>query len=178
MSNKTVITRIKITSYTKAQGVTMETATQFIQSLDDETVTTVFKQFAQQSIEHDANTLDHLTESSQLALQTYADIDDSNISQTSEEEVARLGLELLYDDPDNRSKIEQLVDDAQNEIFGTGIGEAVAVITGALFLLQTHIKFERKENGKFSILVEKKATSNKLLTTIIEKTLGLASKTK
>jgi hypothetical protein len=54
-----------------------------------------------------------------------------------------------------------------------GIVEGSLLVGGLLFALQSHFKFERTSNGKWTLKVEKKPTSNSLLTPLLKKILSL-----
>ncbi len=90
----------------------------------------------------------------------------------SEGELARQALLVLAEDPEAAIAIERLAsirgDSAQ--VFDFGIGVAVAV----LIVLQTHVKFERKPDGKWSLNVEKKPTSDSLVKGLVQKLIGFA----
>ena len=90
----------------------------------------------------------------------------------SEGELARQALLVLAEDPEAAIAIERLAstpgDNAQ--VFDFGIGLTVAV----LIVLQTHVKFERNADGKWSLQVEKKPTSDGLVKGLVQKLIGFA----
>ena len=93
-------------------------------------------------------------------------------AKVSEGELARQALLVLAEDPEAAIAIERLAsmpaDSAQT--FDFGIGLAVAV----LIVLQTHVKFERDPNGKWSLQVEKKPTSDTMVKGLVQKLIGFA----
>jgi hypothetical protein len=93
-------------------------------------------------------------------------------ARVSEGELARQALLVLAEDPEAAIAIERLAsmpaDSAQT--FDFGIGLAVAV----LIVLQTHVKFERDPNGKWSLQVEKKPTSDTMVKGLVQKLIGFA----
>ena len=91
----------------------------------------------------------------------------SELSAVPEGEVAKLCLHLLADDPDERPKIEAMVEHPPAERFvepGT-----FALGLGALVVLQAYIKFERGKDGKWSFKFEKKPLSDTLLGQVVAK---------
>jgi hypothetical protein len=90
----------------------------------------------------------------------------------SEGDLTRQALLVLAEDPEAAIAIERLAtipgDSAQ--VFDFGIGVAVAV----LIVLQTHVKFERNPDGKWSLKVEKKPTSDSLVKGLVQKLIGFA----
>ncbi|HEY6413741.1 MAG TPA: hypothetical protein VIX42_08640 [Edaphobacter sp.] len=93
-------------------------------------------------------------------------------SEISEGELARQALQVLAEDPEMAETIERMASTPpQNtQVFDFGIGLTVAV----LIVLQTHVKFERGPDGKWSLKVEKKATSDSLLKGLVQKLIGFA----
>lgn len=51
--------------------------------------------------------------------------------------------------------------------------KSIGVLLAALFLLQTHVRFERDTSGTWKVLVEKEPTSGELLGPIVQKLLAL-----
>ncbi|HEY6250896.1 MAG TPA: hypothetical protein VI685_13125 [Candidatus Angelobacter sp.] len=87
-------------------------------------------------------------------------------------ELARQALLVLAEDPATRAAIETMAanwDDSRQKFdFGASLGIAAAV----LLVLQTHIKFEKTPDGKWSLKVEKKPTSEGLLKALVEKLIN------
>ena len=52
---------------------------------------------------------------------------------------------------------------------------AVPVLVAVAFLLRTHIRFERRADGKYELLIEHKPADSQLLTRLLEKIAGLLS---
>jgi hypothetical protein len=90
----------------------------------------------------------------------------------SEGELARQALLVLAEDPEAAIAIERLASmpTEGGQTFDFGIGIAVAV----LIVLQTHVKFERNPDGKWSLKVEKKPTSDSLVKGLVQKLIGFA----
>ena len=90
----------------------------------------------------------------------------------SEGEVARLALKLPASEKGTREAIEGLIDGPRVQMFAdpvTGIALSAAVIA----VLQTYVKFERKEDGTWTVKIEKQPTDAGLLVELVRKALGL-----
>jgi hypothetical protein len=90
----------------------------------------------------------------------------------SEAELARQALVLLADDTDKRSAIEALVAQTGPVPQKFDFGASLAVTAAVMIVLQTHVRFERREDGKWNVKVEKKPTSDALLKGLVQKLLG------
>lgn len=86
---------------------------------------------------------------------------------------ARQALLLLSDIPEYQTVLEALVKGPKAESYAADPIAMVAVATAAFMVLQTHVKFERDKQGKWTLKVEKKATSDKLLKPLAQKILSL-----
>jgi hypothetical protein len=93
-------------------------------------------------------------------------------SVAGEGDLARAALVLLADDPLHRPIIEAMVTNPAAVQYG--LVETALVVSGVLFVLGMHVKFERGKAGKWTIKVEKKPTDNKLLKGLMQKLLGFA----
>jgi hypothetical protein len=91
----------------------------------------------------------------------------------TEEELAKQVLLVAAEDPDKRVAIEMMA--AQSDIVGQkfDFGATFSLTVAALIVLQTHMCFERDKNGKWTVRVEKKKTSDALLRGLVQKLLGL-----
>ena len=90
-----------------------------------------------------------------------------------ESDLARAALLVLAEDPWHAEAIRALVSGPEAKSFVSG--ETVAILTAALVVLQTRVKFSRDKNGKFTLLIEKAAASDGLLKALAEKLLSFAS---
>ena len=88
-------------------------------------------------------------------------------------EAARQALLLLSEGPEYQAPLTALVNGPETERFSVDPITTTAVITAALVILQTHVKFERDKQGRYSFKVEKKATSDQLLKPLVQKLLAL-----
>jgi hypothetical protein len=86
-------------------------------------------------------------------------------------ELARTSLLLLAEEEELRGPIESLIDNPPAQSFDPSLG-VFTVGMATLVILQTDIKFERKENGKWSISVKKKPLNADLLKAVIAKLGG------
>jgi len=91
----------------------------------------------------------------------------------SDGELARQALLVLAEDPDTRNAIETMAAQPQG-LQKFDFGASIALTAAVLIVLQTHIRFERGTDGKCSLLVEKKPTSDTLLKGLVQKLLGYA----
>ncbi len=88
----------------------------------------------------------------------------------TEDDVVRAALWLLCDDPDRNQHLRILAESPQVEAFDLA---TLGVVTAVLVVLQTHIKFERHKDGKWSLKIEKKPAGDKLLGKLAGKFLSL-----
>ena len=95
---------------------------------------------------------------------------DTPEAQVSEGELARMTLGLLAEDAKLESSIMELI---ENPVDTRGIITTALVVAAIVAALQTHIKIEKDKNDKYSILVEKKPTSEALITSIVQPLLKI-----
>jgi hypothetical protein len=100
-----------------------------------------------------------------------SEFDVKSASPVSEGELARQALLVLAEDPDTRDAIQTMAGQPQSlQKFDYGAG--IALTAAVLVVLQTHIRFERGTDGKYSVLVEKKPTSDALLKNLVQKLIS------
>lgn len=85
-------------------------------------------------------------------------------------DLARAALLLLAADPAMETPLAALLDGPQPERFDAA--ETVALVVGALVILQTHVRFERTAAGKWKVLLDKPSTSDSLLKPLVQKLLA------
>jgi len=142
-----------------------------IQQLDDATALSILAVYAR----NQPGTLESLASPElQAALANLPDTSDP--APMDEAEAARAALSLLADDPATRPIIHALLTGPRPERMDLGITEGALLISGLLFALQTHIRFERDKEGKISMKIEKKPTDTKLLKSLIATLLKLQDK--
>ena len=139
-----------------------------ISQLDDTTAIRMLNTVTQAKMRMDTYKTDWTPETRQ-ALQDAFDIPPSE-SQASEGDIARQSLLLLAEDPGASEVMKALLKNPTARSFADA--GTVAVITAALVILQTHVRFERDKNGKIKILIERKSLSDGLLKPMVEKLLS------
>jgi hypothetical protein len=98
---------------------------------------------------------------------------DEGTGPRGEGDLARTTLLWLGSDPARAEGVLALAQHPPTERFmepGT-----IVLSTAVLILLQTHVRFERKADGTWSLKVEKKPFSESLLKSLIQKVLELKS---
>jgi len=95
-------------------------------------------------------------------------------ASVSEGELARQALLVLAEDPETRSAIETMATAAEQSPQKFDFGASVGITAAVLFVLQTHIKFDRQPDGKWSLQLEKKPTSDALLKGLVQKLISYA----
>ena len=91
---------------------------------------------------------------------------DSALSEQEQQELAKETLRVLSEDPDYALQINSL---ASSSATTKSIGVDVAVIVAITFLLRTHIKITRNEEGKWNLLVEHKPADDSTLETLLNR---------
>jgi hypothetical protein len=93
----------------------------------------------------------------------------------SEGELARQALLVLAEDPETRSAIETMAAASEQSPQKFDFGATIGITAAVLFVLQTHIKFDRERDGKWSLQLEKKKpTSDALLKGLVQKLISYA----
>jgi len=138
-----------------------------IASLDDATARRVLATFARAQATP-AETA--LTPELRQALREFATGPETAAVSASEGDLARAALLLLADDPQQQPMLTALIEGPAPTRFG--VLETVAIISAVLVVLQTHVKFERDKEGRWSVKIEKKPTDNSLLKPLVQKLLS------
>ena len=89
-------------------------------------------------------------------------------------ELARQALLVLAEDPETQKAIETMAVAAEASPQKFDFGATIGITAAVLFVLQTHIKFERRPDGKWSLQLEKKPTSDALLKSLVQKLISYA----
>jgi hypothetical protein len=98
-------------------------------------------------------------------------VSDAPLPPVTGEELARQALLVLAEDPATGAAIASMAaQPAAPQKFDFGAG--LALTTAVLFVLQTHIQFERRKDGAWTLKVEKKPASDALLKSLVQKLLG------
>ena len=100
-------------------------------------------------------------------------VDTTDVATPSDTEVAKIALQLLGDDPQFAKPIATLRSGPETKTMGPGVVEGAFLIAGVLLALQTHFEFARDKDGRWSIKIKKKPTSETLLKPLIKKLTDL-----
>jgi len=92
----------------------------------------------------------------------------------SEGELARQALLVLAEDPETRKAVETMAAAAESSPQKFDFGVTIGLTAAVLFVLQTHVKFERRPDGKWSLQLDKKPTSDALLKGLVQKLISYA----
>jgi hypothetical protein len=140
-----------------------------IKSLDDATARRVLDSIARAQT---ASAETALTPELRQALGDFAtDIETATIP-AGDGDLARAALLLLADDPQQQPILTALIEGPAPAQFGP-IKNAV-VVAAVLLVLQTHVRFERDKDGRWSLKIEKKPTDNSLLKILVQKLLSFS----
>lgn len=99
-------------------------------------------------------------------------VDTTDTPCPSDDEAAAAALGLLEKDPRFAGPIQAARNGPQTRAMGFGVGEGF-LIAGLIVALQTQFEFERDKEGRWSIKIKKKPTSDALLKPLVKKLLGL-----
>jgi len=91
----------------------------------------------------------------------------------SDSQAATAAMELLAKDPRFAGPVEAMASGAQVRSFSPGVMESAYLIAGLLVALQTQIDFARDKDGRWSVKIKKKATSDALLKPLVKKLVAL-----
>lgn len=138
-----------------------------ISSLDDATARRVLATFARAQA-HPTETA--LTPELRQALREFAPGPETAAVSASEGDLARAALMLIADDSQQQPMLTALIEGPAPTKFG--VLETVAIISAVLVVLQTHVKFERDKEGRWSVKIEKRPTDNSLLKPLVQKLLS------
>jgi hypothetical protein len=88
----------------------------------------------------------------------------------SEGDLAREALLVLAQDPEMGSRVSVLIDRPPEKFLG--VGTSIGVLAAVMVVLQTQVKFKRDKDGKWEILIDKKAAEDSVLKPLIAKLLS------
>lgn len=103
-------------------------------------------------------------------------VDTTDVSAPSDVEAAATALQLLDDEPCFAGPIEAIKSGPQTRSLGPGVVEGTFLIGGLLLAPQTHFEFVRDKDGRWSITIKKKPTSDALLKALVKKLTDLLGK--
>ena len=99
-------------------------------------------------------------------------MDTRDIPCPSDSQAAAV-LEILAKDPQFAGPVKAMANGPQVRSFGPGIVESASLITALLLALQTQFEFARDKDGRWSVQIKKKATSDALLKPLVKKLVAL-----
>ncbi len=91
----------------------------------------------------------------------------------SDGEAAVAAVGLLAEDPRFASQVKAMVNAPVTNTLGPDVVEGALLIAGLLLALQTQFEFARDKDGRWSVKIKKKATSDALLKPLIKKLVTL-----
>jgi len=105
------------------------------------------------------------------ALARALDTRDTPCPSDSQAVAAALGI--LAKDPRFAGPVKAMVNGPQVRSMGPGVMESAYLIAGLLAALQTRFEFARDKDGRWSVQIKKKATSDALLKPLVKKLVAL-----
>jgi len=100
-------------------------------------------------------------------------LDTSDTPCPSDSQAAATALEILAQDPRFAGPVAAVVNSPPTRFLGPGVMESACLIAGLLVALQTQFEFERDKDGRWSVKIKKKATSDALLKPLVKKLVNL-----
>jgi hypothetical protein len=91
----------------------------------------------------------------------------------SDGQAAAAALEILAQDPQFASHVAAVAGAPPTRFLGPGVMESAYLIAGLLVALQTQFEFARDKDGRWSVKIKKKATSDALLKPLVKKLVAL-----
>ena len=149
--------------------------TELIARLDDATAQRILASIARAQVGSGAQEL-AWTGDLRQALAGAFEVSGQPQPPASTGDLARQALLLLAEHPATREAIAAMAEHAPETRERFDLGTTVALTAAVLVVLQTHIRFERDKDGRWSLQVEKGPTSDTLLKPLVEKLLGFAPK--
>jgi hypothetical protein len=100
-------------------------------------------------------------------------MDVSGVPNPNDSDAAAIAVQLLAEDPRFTEPVKAMMNGPQAKSLGPGVVEGACLIAGLLMALQTHFEFVRDKDGRFSLKIRKKPTSEALLKPLIKKLTDL-----
>jgi hypothetical protein len=95
---------------------------------------------------------------------------DTSLSAQQQQALAEETLRVLSEDPEYAAQINSLASSATTT---RSIGVDVAVVVAITFLLRTHMKIERNEEGKWNFLIEHKPADDSALDALLNRIVSI-----
>ncbi|HUI81602.1 MAG TPA: hypothetical protein VLY24_26940 [Bryobacteraceae bacterium] len=140
---------------------------------DDTTAIHILKTVARARLQSEASELPSMAD---LSSALTAAFDNPAPSPTSEGDLARAALDVLSQDPAFAEPIRIMASQPAAPPPRYTDPGTIAVITAALLVLQTRIKFKRDHSGKWSFEVDKKAASDSAVKLLVQRLLSMLGK--
>jgi hypothetical protein len=140
-----------------------------IQKLDDASAIRILSAVARAELRNGSFETE-LTPELRILMMREFDIPISPAEKATGGELARQALVVLSEEPQRRQVIESLIKGPAPDKFVAV--ETVALAAAIMVVLQTHVKFERDKDGRFTLKIEKKPTSTTLLKPLVRKLLA------
>ena len=148
----------------------MPTLTEQTHELDNTTATRLLRAFARANSTAEQSLA--LTSDIREGLEQSVAVTPSAGVPIGEGDLARSALLLLASEPDYREGVAALMASPPPERM-LGPWETMALASAVLVVLQTHFKFERDKQGRWTVKLEKKPTDGHLLKAVIQKLLAI-----
>lgn len=139
-----------------------------IATLDDAAAVALVQRFAR--AQPKTETPDALDASTRDQLRAALESDAEPTAAASGGEVARAVLLVLASEAEQRAGIAFLLDGPATRSFAAA--ETALLVSAVLVALQTHVRFERDKEGKWTLKIEKKPTDTRLLKDLIKKLIS------
>jgi hypothetical protein len=91
----------------------------------------------------------------------------------SDGQAAAAALEILAQDPQFTGPVAAVAGAPPTRFLAPGVMESAYLIAGLLVALQTQFEFARDKDGRWSVKIKKKATSDALLKPLVKKLVAL-----
>jgi hypothetical protein len=141
---------------------------EMIQQLDDATAQSILSVIARSRSAMGPESIDWTPDLRQALA---SEFEAKAAASIAEGELARQALLVLAEDSETRDAIEIMAAQPQR-LQKFDFGASIALTAAVLIVLQTRIRFERTTDGKYSLLVEKKPTSDALLKSLVQKLIS------
>ena len=100
-------------------------------------------------------------------------MDTRDTSCPSDGQAAAAALEILVRDPRFAGPVQAVGNAPPTRFLAPGVVESACLIAGLLVALQTQFEFERDKDGRWSVKIKKKPTSDALLKPLVKKLVAL-----
>jgi hypothetical protein len=141
---------------------------------DDATISRVLAAFATARMSSLDLVLEPIDELVAALREAFPLVDSGWATPANEAALARAALEVVFADDLHRPALETLLRGPAPEKMP--LLETAAIVTGALVVLQTRVRIERKTNGKWSLIFDKATAEDALLAKLVSRLLSVTGK--